>query len=89
MRGKNTQASKEDFRVEHERKQRLKEYENYLKKFQYKYALDAALRVRLEGDELELSQIVAFVKFRGFGRYFFAMRFFFFRISGAIFFAMG
>eukprot|EP01116_Phalansterium_solitarium_P012419 TRINITY_DN28684_c0_g1_i1.p1 TRINITY_DN28684_c0_g1~~TRINITY_DN28684_c0_g1_i1.p1 ORF type:complete len:524 (+),score=16.89 TRINITY_DN28684_c0_g1_i1:42-1613(+) len=46
IRGKNSQAGKEDYRVEKARKEKLKDYDKYLKKFQYKNALDAALATK-------------------------------------------
>ncbi|KAL6042734.1 U3 small nucleolar RNA-associated protein 15 [Balamuthia mandrillaris] len=46
MRGKNEKPSKEDFIVEHQAKQKLQEYDKYLRKFQYRDALDAALETK-------------------------------------------
>eukprot|EP01104_Vermistella_antarctica_P000107 TRINITY_DN1011_c1_g4_i1.p1 TRINITY_DN1011_c1_g4~~TRINITY_DN1011_c1_g4_i1.p1 ORF type:complete len:519 (+),score=128.63 TRINITY_DN1011_c1_g4_i1:519-2075(+) len=46
MRGKRHQANLTDQTTEWERKQRLQEYDVYLRKFQYRNALDAALNTR-------------------------------------------
>jgi len=44
LRGKNSQASKEDFRVGQTRRAKLKTYEKWLRKFQYQAALDICLQ---------------------------------------------
>jgi hypothetical protein len=45
VRGKNSKAGADDFRVEVQRKKKLKPYDQFLKRFQYGNALDAALAV--------------------------------------------
>lgn len=44
LKGKTSQISKDDFIIEKERRIRLKDYEKFLKRFQYKQALDATLK---------------------------------------------
>jgi hypothetical protein len=46
VRGQHEAASSDDYKVEHVRKQQLKPYDAFLKKFQYHDALNAALEVR-------------------------------------------
>jgi U3 small nucleolar RNA-associated protein 15 len=46
VRGQHEAASSDDYKVEHVRKQQLKPYDTFLKKFQYHDALNAALEVR-------------------------------------------
>ena len=45
IRGQQSAPSEEDYKVEHVRKQRLRAYDVFLKKFQYQDALNAALEV--------------------------------------------
>ena len=46
VRGKNTLPSNDDYKIASRRKTRLKPYDIYIKKFQYKDALDAVLNTR-------------------------------------------
>jgi hypothetical protein len=47
MRGRDTPAQADDIVIARKRKQRLSKYDKYLRKFQYRKALQAALEVIL------------------------------------------
>lgn len=48
MRGQSNTAAKDDFVVEHTKRQRLKKYDQFMKVFQYSNALDEVLRVSIQ-----------------------------------------
>jgi U3 small nucleolar RNA-associated protein 15 len=48
VRGQDELPSQDDFKIEHVRKQQLRPYDAFLKKFQYHDALNAALEVHLQ-----------------------------------------
>jgi U3 small nucleolar RNA-associated protein 15 len=59
IRGQDSVASDADYKIEHIRKQRLRPYDVFLKKFQYHDALNAALEVSVSFDLISISEMLS------------------------------